>query len=254
MLTPVYRVLQYLFGFFAPYFVFSMAGVESNKAMNYNLWLWGIVAFLICARWLVLAFGALSGLVKSFKGAPAPAFPDFRHDRTDDHYQENEHDESYFLLRHAGSVPADPLECPPGSILEMQNAMRAGAAAAVEAPAPEQMTGCEFEQFVAAMFRHSGWQAEVTAIGADQGLDILAKRGSVRLAVQCKRVGQPVGNAAVQEVHAARSYYDTQFACVVTTKTFTASAQVLARKLGVHLIHYGDIGKLWTLLEGGVGR
>lgn len=253
MLTPVYRALYYLFIFFAPYFLFSMLGVELNKAMNYNLWLWGVVAFLIGARWLVLAFSAVSGFVKNFKGSPAPAFPDFRHDRTDNHCK-NEHDGSYFLLRHAEWVPTDPLERPPRSILEIQNEIRAATSAAVVAPGPEQMTGAEFEQFVAAMFRHSGWQAEVTAIGADQGLDILAQRGPVRLAVQCKRVGQPVGNAAVQEVHAARSYYDTQFACVVTTKTFTASAQVLARKLGVHLIHYGDIGKLWTLLEGGVSR
>lgn len=108
----------------------------------------------------------------------------------------------------------------------------------------ESMTGAEFEQYVASTLRNHGWSAEVTKTGADQGLDVLARKGALVVAIQCKRYAQAVSNGAIQEVHAARSFYDANRACVITTSRFTRSAHDLATKLDVKLLHYDDLDAL----------
>ena len=47
-------------------------------------------------------------------------------------------------------------------------------------------------------------------------------------AVQCKDYGESVGNSAVQQAVAARSYYRTDFAVVCAPNGFTKSALSLA--------------------------
>lgn len=108
----------------------------------------------------------------------------------------------------------------------------------------ESMTGAEFERYVASTLRSHGWSAEVTKTGADQGLDVLARKGALVVAIQCKRYAQAVSNGAIQEVHAARSFYDANRACVITTSRFTRSAHDLATKLDVKLLHYDDLDAL----------
>lgn len=112
----------------------------------------------------------------------------------------------------------------------------------------ENMTGTQFEQFVAQQLRAAGWQATVTPVGADQGLDVMATRGDLKVAIQCKRYLAAVGNAAVQEVHAARTFHGANRAVVVTSSTYTRSAQELASKLDVELLHYRDLSRLHVLL------
>jgi restriction system protein len=108
----------------------------------------------------------------------------------------------------------------------------------------DEMSGTEFEEFVANELKKQNWIVILTPPGADQGLDIMATKGVLKVAVQCKRYTQPVGNSAVQEIHAARSYYDANQACVISTSKFTRSAIELARKLDVQLIHYSEISNM----------
>ena len=67
--------------------------------------------------------------------------------------------------------------------------------------APED--GIAYERFCTERLREAGWNARPTRASGDQGADIVAEHGGIRLVVQCKRYGKPVGNAAVQEVAAA---------------------------------------------------
>jgi restriction system protein len=66
------------------------------------------------------------------------------------------------------------------------------------------------------------------------------------VAIQCKRLARPVGNKAVQEVVAARTYYDTDLAAVVSTGDYTEAARRLARRNDVHLLHVDDLPDLGT--------
>jgi restriction endonuclease Mrr len=95
----------------------------------------------------------------------------------------------------------------------------------------------EYEQYCLSIFRLEGWNAKTTPATGDQGADLLCESSGTRVVVQCKKYSQPVGNAAVQEVLAARVFYSAAFAVVVTNASFTKAAVALADKTLVQLLH-----------------
>ena len=113
-------------------------------------------------------------------------------------------------------------------------------------------TGEDFECFVRERLEDSGWLVRHTGRnGGDQGADLVAERGDVSVAVQCKLYSQPVGNKAVQEAIAAQRYYATDCAAVISNAAFTRSATKLAQSANVLLLHTSDIDVLDTLANGG---
>ena len=110
-------------------------------------------------------------------------------------------------------------------------------------------SGEDFETLIAGRLEDSGWHVRRTGKAGDQGADLLADKGDVSVAVQCKLYSQPVGNKAVQEVLAAQRYYATRFAAVVSNAAFTKSAMRLAQSANVLLLHASDLGELDRLAE-----
>ncbi len=119
-------------------------------------------------------------------------------------------------------------------------------AASVDLPdedeAPED--GIAYERFCAERLARAGWRTHRTPPSGDQGADVLAERDGVRLVVQCKRLGRPVGNAAVQEAAAALPYWSGDRAAVVSNAGFTPAARRLAAATGVLLLHHDDLDDL----------
>jgi restriction system protein len=116
----------------------------------------------------------------------------------------------------------------------------------IEIPeAMEEISPEDYEHLCADLLRKAGWDAEVTGQSGDQGVDILARRSDAVVALQCKLYfGNPVGNKAVQEAHAAAGYSDADYAVVVSNRDFTNAADQLARKLGVLLLHHSELRDL----------
>ena len=113
----------------------------------------------------------------------------------------------------------------------------------------EEISPQDYEHLCADLLRKAGWEAEVTGMSGDQGVDILARQDAISIAIQCKLYfGNPVGNKAVQEAHAAAGYSDADHAAVVSNRDFTASAEQLARKLGVLLLHHSELPELRSML------
>ena len=110
----------------------------------------------------------------------------------------------------------------------------------------DTMDGFEYEHYVAKLFQEAGWQAKVTQGSGDQGADVLANKEGVSMAVQCKKYSKPVGNKAVQEVAAAKGFYKTNLAIVVTNKDYTPSAKALSKELNIALLHHSQITKNWV--------
>jgi restriction system protein len=104
--------------------------------------------------------------------------------------------------------------------------------------------GTEFEHFCGQELRRGGWRVTATGASRDQGADLIAERGGERLIVQCKFLGRPVGNYAVQEVVAARSHHLGNRALVASNQRFTASAAELAATNGVELCHWSELARL----------
>lgn len=113
----------------------------------------------------------------------------------------------------------------------------------------EGLTPFEFEQWCETQLNKSGWRAERTKNGADQGADIIAEKDGLRVAVQCKLYARPVGNGAVQEAFASKQFYRTNLAAVISNSGFTPSARQLATTTGVVLLSHTEIGLLEKRLE-----
>lgn len=99
------------------------------------------------------------------------------------------------------------------------------------------MTGYDYEYLVADYLKAKGYsRVKVTQSSGDYGIDVLASKGNIRYAVQCKYYSNPVGIKAVQEAVAGMAHYGCNGAMVVTNSTFTEAAQTLAKENGVLLI------------------
>ena len=71
----------------------------------------------------------------------------------------------------------------------------------------DAMKGYEFEHFCADLLKKNGFRkVSVTPASGDQGVDIIAVRGTARYAIQCKRYASPLGNKPVQEVYTGKAF------------------------------------------------
>lgn len=111
------------------------------------------------------------------------------------------------------------------------------------------LTPVEYEHFVADLLKSMGWDAKLTKASGDQGVDIIAKKRELSVAIQCKLYSNPVGNAAVQEVIAGKIFEKTQFAAVVTNNRFTTSAKKLAATSEVLLLHHDELLNIEAMLS-----
>jgi hypothetical protein len=85
----------------------------------------------------------------------------------------------------------------------------------------DSMTGLEFELYLKKLIQRLNYKVKLTPANNDQGADlILEKNGNI---------------IAVQEVVAAKEYYNCNKAIVVTKNTYTKSARELAKKCNVSL-------------------
>jgi hypothetical protein len=96
----------------------------------------------------------------------------------------------------------------------------------------------EYEHHVAEILREEGWEARVTPHRRDHGVDIVAERGGVRLAVQVKMFGdsnRPVAGKAVMELYGAAAYADCPTAVIATNGRVLPDAEAVAEKLGIEI-------------------
>ena len=91
------------------------------------------------------------------------------------------------------------------------------------------MSGQEFEQYIAEVFRKTGNKVDIVGGPGDQGVDLLVKVGRKRVAVQCKLHTKPVGRAAVSEVYAGAKHHGASQAWLVAPGGFTPAAEELAK-------------------------
>lgn len=107
----------------------------------------------------------------------------------------------------------------------------------------------EFEEFVAYVFRHIGFNADVTPKTHDGGKDIVAtfELGGVlyNTYFQCKRYApdRPVGVSAVRELYAVMERERVDKGVIVTTSHFTRGAVVEVQMLNgrIKLIEFDEL-------------
>lgn len=97
------------------------------------------------------------------------------------------------------------------------------------------MSGYEFEGYICLLFQKMGYDAEVTKLSGDQGVDVIAISRTGRIGIQAKRYTKPISNKAVQEIVAGLKLYKLNLGIVVTNNTFTPSAYELAKANNIEL-------------------
>jgi restriction system protein len=112
-----------------------------------------------------------------------------------------------------------------------------------------EMSGTEFEDFVAQVVRSCGVPVIMTSITGDWGVDIIVGRRPNRLAIQCKRQSRPVGTRAIQEVVAGAPMQDCTRTMVVTNHEFTPAARKLAELHGCELVGRSELPRLRSAIR-----
>lgn len=141
------------------------------------------------------------------------------------------------------------LQCSKEFLTQMVYSMYNALKSYINAPQEIEMTDIspyEFEKECARILNKKGFNARATKGSGDQGVDVLAEKNNIKIAIQCKQYSKPVGNKAVQEVIAGKNFYNAQYAAVVSNASFTPSARKLAAKCGVILL---DVRMLDNLEE-----
>ena len=104
-----------------------------------------------------------------------------------------------------------------------------------------ELSGTEFEDYVARIARSSGMPVIMTSITGDWGVDVIVGKRPNRLAIQCKRQSRPVGASAIQEVVAGAPMQDCIKTMVVTNHEFTPAARKLAELHGCELVGRSEL-------------
>ena len=112
-----------------------------------------------------------------------------------------------------------------------------------------ELSGTEFEDYVARIARSCGMPVIMTSITGDWGVDVIVGKRPNRLAIQCKRQSRPVGTSAVQEVVAGAPMQDCTRTMVVTNHEFTPAARKLAELHGCELVGRSELPRLRSTIR-----
>jgi restriction system protein len=112
-----------------------------------------------------------------------------------------------------------------------------------------EMSGLEFEDYVARVVRSCGVPVIMTSVTGDWGVDIIVGKRPNRLAIQCKRQSRPVGTSAIQEVVAGAPMQECTKTMVVTNHEFTTAARKLAELHGCELVGRAELPRLRSAIR-----
>jgi len=104
--------------------------------------------------------------------------------------------------------------------------------------------GIDFERRCIELLNENGWNAASTPKTGDKGVDIIATKRGLRVAIQCKHWEANIGSTAVQEVYTGSKFYDADAAVIIGKTHLTTQAAEIARKLRVVVAARDDIPTL----------
>ena len=111
--------------------------------------------------------------------------------------------------------------------------------------------GINFEYECKKILNEKGWEVEETSSTGDQGVDLIASIENFRLCIQCKNHKKPIGNRAVQEISAGKTYWKGTHAILISKSGFTNSAFKLAEANNIILISYDKLNSIEDFLFDG---
>ena len=105
----------------------------------------------------------------------------------------------------------------------------------------EIKTGIDYENYVANLLKKYNFKVQTTPKTGDFGVDLIAEKDKLKIAIQCKYYSRPVGIKAVQEVISGMKFYDCEVGCVISNNVFTKNAKKLANNQNILLLNEKNI-------------
>lgn len=105
----------------------------------------------------------------------------------------------------------------------------------------------EYEHIVAHYFESKGYETEVSQYSGDYGVDVFAKKGKTKIAIQAKMFGgssRPVNRKMIMELHGAKDYFDCTKAVLATNGRVLNDANEVAKKLQIDISHIPAKGEI----------
>jgi len=109
------------------------------------------------------------------------------------------------------------------------------------------MSGQEFEEFVAAVYKKKGYRIEYTQVTGDHGIDLVMRKDNKKTVVQCKRWNDSVGEPIVRDFFGSMVSEGADQGVIVTTASFTPQAVAFAANKPITLV---DLDLLLQLDKG----
>lgn len=100
----------------------------------------------------------------------------------------------------------------------------------------QAMDPIAFEKYVGTLFAKRGYRVQDTQASADEGIDLIVRRGRQMAVVQCKRYQGSVGQPVVRDLYGVMLHTGAKEAYLVTTGSVTAAARRWAADKPIHLV------------------
>jgi HJR/Mrr/RecB family endonuclease len=104
-----------------------------------------------------------------------------------------------------------------------------------------QLRGVPWEEFLQKILDCHGYAVEMTRTTGDQGIDLIAQKNGISIAIQAKGYAGSVGNDAVQQAFTGMTIYGCSHCAVITNSEFSQSAIDAANKTGCILVSGPEI-------------
>lgn len=114
----------------------------------------------------------------------------------------------------------------------------------------DELSGREFEEWVADLFRNLGFSVSVTPLAYDHGIDLICEKDKKLTGIQCKRYKGTVSAPEVQKFIGALQNAGIPRGYLVTTGVFSIGAERAATNTAVILCDKSEIQKLIDLALG----
>ena len=107
----------------------------------------------------------------------------------------------------------------------------------------------KLESFCAAQLERSGWQVQKVDQQRAQGVDMLAEKNGLVVALYCSKGWSPVDPAAVEKVAIATQAVGAEYGVVVSNSPYAREARRAADQRGIILMHYTELAVFDPALE-----
>ena len=102
----------------------------------------------------------------------------------------------------------------------------------------QTLSGTDFERLMELYYKDQGYAVQRVGGAGDHEVDLILKgKEGYKIAVQCKRWKQDVGNDIVLRLKAGKQVHGCYDAWIVTTSNFTRAAREAADRLNIRLIN-----------------